>query len=54
MSDYREVSDGDLSILVDGQLVWRDALGSDNVGGSWTVYVQSAGSQLSVGVSSDD
>ncbi|HVK77889.1 MAG TPA: hypothetical protein VM734_31500 [Kofleriaceae bacterium] len=54
MSAYLEVTDGEQAVLVDGREVWRDSLGSDNVGGSWTLYLQSAGGQLIVGVSADD
>ncbi|CAN5883044.1 hypothetical protein BH11MYX3_BH11MYX3_30580 [soil metagenome] len=53
-STYLEVEDGTQAVLVDGHQVWRDSLGSDNVGGSWTLYLQSVGSQLTVGVSADD
>ncbi len=54
MSAYLEVADGTQVILVDGNQVWKDSLGSDNAGGSWTLYLQSAGSQLTVGVSLDN
>lgn len=54
MSDYLEVSDGELSVIVDGRQQLRTKLGSDNVGGSWTLYLQSVGDQLLVGVSIDE
>jgi hypothetical protein len=54
MSDYLEVPDGNLAVIVDGRQVWNDSLGSDNVGGSWTFYLQSVNGQLLVGVSVDD
>jgi hypothetical protein len=53
-SAYMEVDDGTQAVLVDGREVWRDSLGSDNVGGSWTLYLQSVSGQLLVGVSIDD
>jgi hypothetical protein len=53
-SDYMEVGDGTEAVLVDGREVWRDSLGSDNVGGSWTLYLQPFGSQLVVGVALDE
>jgi hypothetical protein len=53
MSDYLEVPDGELAIIVDGRERMRTELGSDNVGGSWTLYLQEFGDQLLVGVSLD-
>lgn len=53
-SDYLEVPDGELAIIVDGRERMRTELGSDNVGGSWTLYLQSFGDQLLVGVSLDE
>lgn len=51
---YMEVDDGTQAVIVDGRQVWRDSLGSDNVGGNWTLYLQEAGGQLLVGVALDD
>jgi hypothetical protein len=53
-SAYMEVDDGTNAVLVDGRQMWRDSLGSDNVGGSWTLYLQSVSGQLIVGVSLDE
>ena len=53
-STYLEVADGVQAVLVDGQQRWKDTLGSDNVGGMWTLYLQSAGTQLVVGIALDD
>jgi hypothetical protein len=53
MSEYLEVPDGELAIIVDGRERMRTELGSDNVGGSWTLYLQEFGDQLLVGVSID-
>jgi len=54
MSDYREVGDGEQIVRVDGREVARQTLGTDNVGGSWTLHLQAVGAQLLVGVTSDD
>jgi hypothetical protein len=54
MTDYLEVDAGALSVMVDGTRRLTTELGSDNVGGSWTLYLQSAGDQLLVGVSIDE
>ncbi len=51
---YLEVGDGEQIVFVDGNMVWRDALGSDNVGGTWTFYLQTVGTQLIVGLSADE
>jgi len=51
---YLEVDDGEQVVLVDGRRTWNDSLGSDNVGGSWTFYLQSVGEQLIVGVAADE
>ncbi|MBZ0231308.1 MAG: hypothetical protein K8M05_03085 [Deltaproteobacteria bacterium] len=54
ISDYLEVDDGTLAVIVDGRRMMETELGSDNVGGSWTLYLQSVGEQLIVGVSIDE
>ena len=55
-SDYREVADGELAVIVDGQVRMRETLASDDLGGSWTLYLQSASSNgpLVVGIGADD
>ena len=54
MSDYLEVGDGRLAVIVDGRRMMETELGSDDVGGSWTLYLQDVGDQLLVGVSLDE
>lgn len=54
VTGYEEVGDGEQAVMVDGRQVWSDSLGSDNVGGMWTLYLQEAGGQLLVGVSIDE
>ena len=54
ISEYLEVGDGLKAVIVDGRRMMETELGSDNVGGSWTLYLQSAGGQLLVGVGLDE
>jgi hypothetical protein len=53
-SDYLEVDNGTQVLVLDGARVWSTELGSDNVGGSWTLYLQSGGDQISYGVAIDE
>jgi hypothetical protein len=53
-SDYLEVDNGTQVLILDGARVWSTELGSDNVGGSWTLYLQSGGDQISYGVAIDE
>jgi len=50
---YEVVADGENAVRVDGVEVWRDSLGSDNVGGMWTLFLQDANGQLLVGIALD-
>jgi hypothetical protein len=52
-TDYLEVDDGTQVLILDGNRVWDTELGSDNVGGSWTLYLQGDGNQISYGVALD-
>jgi hypothetical protein len=54
VTEYLEVPDGENVVLMDGREVLRTELGSDNVGGSWTLYLQGSGDQIGVGVVIDD
>lgn len=54
ITEYLEVEDGEKVVLMDGREVFRTELGSDNVGGMWTLYLQGSGDQLGVGVVLDE
>ncbi len=59
VTGYLEVGDGEQAVLLDGRVVLTTTLGSDNVGGSWTLYLQwldlpGGGGQTLVGVTADD
>ncbi|HUQ08122.1 MAG TPA: hypothetical protein VM261_36755 [Kofleriaceae bacterium] len=53
-ADYLEVDNGTQVLILDGARVWSTELGSDNVGGSWTLYLQGDGNQISYGVALDE
>lgn len=53
-TEYEIVADGVNIVLVDGVEEWNDTLGSDNVGGMWTLFLQEGGGQLVVGVALDE
>ena len=54
VTGYEEVADGINIVLVDGRERMREELGSDNVGGEWTLYLQGEGDLFAVGVALDD